>query len=78
MTPPPPSRDRRHPSQYVEDHRERSQKHAVANAGEFAHARPLVREVFGRFDLAEVQTTIATASAGMGMRAGELIVSNTA
>lgn len=42
------------------------------------NATPLAREVFGRFQMAEVETTytIATASAGKGMRAGELIVSN--
>lgn len=36
------------------------------------------REVFGRFDLAEVETTytIATASAGGGKRVRELIVRN--
>jgi DNA adenine methylase len=37
---------------------------------------PLAREVFGRFQLDEVETTytIATATSGAGKRAGELIV----
>lgn len=40
---------------------------------------PLAREVFSRFQLAEVQTTytISTATTGGGTRAGELIVTNT-
>lgn len=39
---------------------------------------PLAREVFGRFAIAEVETTytIATATSGKGTRAGELIISN--
>jgi DNA adenine methylase len=39
---------------------------------------PLAREVLGRFQVAEVQTTytISTATTGGGTRAGELIVSN--
>jgi len=39
---------------------------------------PLAREVFGRFQIAEVTTTytISTATVGSGKRVGELIVSN--
>lgn len=39
---------------------------------------PLAREVFGRFQLAEVQTTytISTVTTGGGTRAGELVVTN--
>lgn len=53
----------------------------ILRGGGFAAPNPpiiVARDVFGHFDFTEVQTTytIATASAGKGVKAGELIVTN--